>query len=136
LDKRDIIMKHYENPINKEVKSDAGYQKINSNNISCVDNIDLYVKIEDDIITDIFFDGEACAITISSTSIMIENLIGKSIKEVRYYIKQVESMVDDKVIDEKILNEAVVFEDISKQGNRKTCVLLPYIGMKKIIQKD
>ena len=129
-------MKHYENPINKEVKSDAGYQKINSNNISCVDNIDLYVKIEDDIITDIFFDGEACAITISSTSIMIENLIGKSIKEVRYYIKQVESMVDDKVIDEKILNEAVVFEDISKQGNRKTCVLLPYIGMKKIIQKD
>jgi len=134
LDKRDIIMKHYENPINKEVKSDAGYQKVNSNNISCVDNIDLYVKIEEDIITDIFFDGEACAITISSTSIMIGNLIGKSIKEARYYIKQVESMVDEKVFDEKILNEAVVFEDISKQGNRKTCVLLPYIGMKKIIK--
>jgi len=136
LDKRDIIMKHYENPINKEVKSDAGYQKVNSNNISCVDNIDLYVKIEDDIITDIFFDGEACAITISSTSIMVENLIGKSIKEAGYYIKQVESMVDEKVFDKKILNEAIVFEDISKQGNRKTCVLLPYIGMKKIIQKD
>ena len=129
-------MKHYENPINKEVKSDAGYQKVNSNNISCVDNIDLYVKIEDDIITDIFFDGEACAITISSTSIMVENLIGKSIKEAGYYIKQVESMVDEKVFDKKILNEAIVFEDISKQGNRKTCVLLPYIGMKKIIQKD
>ena len=42
---------------------------------------DLMVKINDGIIEDIRFDGEACAICTSSTSIMSELVIGKTIDE-------------------------------------------------------
>ena len=76
--KRSIILEHYQNPKNKGLIDDNNYIKVNMNNESCIDEIDLMVKIEDNKITDIRFDGEACAICTSSTSIMIETLIGKT----------------------------------------------------------
>ena len=60
------------------IEETDGYIKTNSNNVSCIDNIDLYVKIENDIIKDVRFTGEACAVAISSTSIMLKEIIGKS----------------------------------------------------------
>ncbi len=38
--------------------SDDSYFKINTNNESCIDNLDIYLKIEDNIIKDISFEGE------------------------------------------------------------------------------
>ena len=133
--KREIIMDNYLNPLNKETPDDTSYEKVNSNNESCIDNIDIYVKIEDDIVKDIKFNGEACAISTSSTSIMINNLIGLSVKEALDYINNFDNMVNEKEYDEDILNEAVVYNDIYKQNNRKHCALLPYIGIKKILEK-
>ena len=57
--KREIILDNYSNPFNKSTEGVEGYLKVNSNNESCIDNIDLYIKIENDVITDLKFDGEA-----------------------------------------------------------------------------
>ncbi len=133
--KREIIMDNYLNPLNKETPLDDSYEKVNSNNESCIDNIDIYVKIEDNVIKDIKFNGEACAISTSSTSIMINNLIGKSIEDAIKYIDSFDNMVNEKEYDEELLNEAIVYNDIYKQNNRKHCALLPYIGIKKILEK-
>ena len=84
--KREIIMEHYQNPLNKDKVIGEGYEKVNTSNQSCIDNIDLYILIKDNIIKDICFTGEACAISISSTSIMIKNLIGKTVNEAKVYI--------------------------------------------------
>ena len=75
--KREIIMEHYQNPINRKIINDESYEKVNTANESCIDNIDMYILIKDNVIKDICFDGEACAISISSTSIMIKNLTKK-----------------------------------------------------------
>lgn len=131
--KREIIMDHYSNPKNRVRTEDPDYIKFNTNNSSCIDNLDIYVKIKDDIIQDIVFDGEACAISISSTSIMITNLIGKTIDDALQYIANFEAMIEEKTYDEEMLNEAIVYEDIYKQSNRKTCALLPYTGIKKAL---
>ncbi len=131
--KREIIMDHYSNPKNRVRTEDPDYIKFNTNNSSCIDNLDIYVKIKDDIIQDIVFDGEACAISISSTSIMITNLIGKTIDAALQYIANFEAMIEEKTYDEEMLNEAIVYEDIYKQSNRKTCALLPYTGIKKAL---
>lgn len=131
--RREIILDHYQNPKNKESVNDDRYVKVNSNNESCIDNIDMYVLIEDNLIKDIKFQGEACAISTSSTSIMLSNLIGKTITEAKNYIANFEAMVNEKEYDENILNEAIVYQDIYKQNNRKTCALLPYLGIKKVL---
>ncbi len=133
--KREIILEHYQNPKNKETITNNHYIKMNSNNESCIDNINLYVLIEEDRIKDIKFDGEACAISTSSTSIMTVNLIGKTIEEANKYIKNFEAMVNEQDYDEEILKEGNAYNTIYKQNNRKHCALLPYIGIKKILNK-
>ena len=132
--KRDIIMEHYSHPKNRVRTEDSEYLKINTSNSSCIDNLDIYIKIKDNKIANIVFDGEACAISISSTSIMITNLIGKTIKDAVEYINNFEAMVNEETYNEKILNEALVYDDIYKQNNRKNCALLPYKGIKKVLE--
>lgn len=134
IDKREIILDNYSHPFNKTSENLDGYIKVNSNNISCIDNIDLFIKIEGSIIKDIKFNGEACAISTASTSIMIKNLIGKTIDDALKYIKNFESMLNEEEYDESSLNEAIVFDETYKQGNRKTCVTLPYVGIMKILE--
>ena len=133
IEKREIILDNYSHPFHKTSENVDGYIKVNSNNESCIDNIDIYVKINNGVIEDIKFDGEACAISTSSTSIMIRNLIGKSIKDALTYINNFEAMLNEEEYDHSSLNEAVVFDETYKQGNRKTCVTLPYVGIKKIL---
>lgn len=134
--KRQIIMEHYMNPVHKERKEDdSHFIKVNANNASCIDNLDFYVDFEDDVIKDVYFDGEACAISTASASIMVKNLIGKTREEAKEYIANFEHMVHEEEYQEELLNEAVAFDEIYKQNNRKTCVLLPYIGISKAIDE-
>lgn len=132
--RREIILDHYQNPKNKESITDERYLKANTNNESCIDNIDLYVLLENGIIEDIKFQGEACAISTSSTSIMITNLIGKTIEEAKEYIAHFTAMVNEEEYDETILQEGIVYSNIYKQNNRKNCALLPYKGILKILE--
>ena len=45
--KRSIILEHYQNPKNKGLIDDDTYIRINMNNESCIDEVDLMVKLED-----------------------------------------------------------------------------------------
>ncbi len=130
--KREIIMENYMHPVNRR-RSDDSYHKTNTANSSCIDNIDIYVKFKNEVIDDITFEGEACAISISATSIMINNLIGKTKDEALKYIKEFYNMTDGKEYDGELLQEGIVYEDIYKQGNRKTCATLPFRGIEKAI---
>ena len=133
--RRDIILDNYNNPYNKEEVNDKSYIYENSNNSSCIDNLNIWVKIEGDYIKDIKFTGEACAISTSSTSIMIKELIGKKVIDALKFIENFENMINKKEYDESVFNEAIVFNEIYKQQNRKTCATLPYEGIKRAILK-
>jgi len=134
--RREIIMEHYREPLNRHRTEEKEYQYINTNNSSCIDNLDLFVKIEENKLKDICFDGEACAISTSSTSIMIKNLIGKTIEEAQDYIENFEKMLNEEEYNEELLQEAIAYKEIYKQGNRKHCAFLPYEGIKKILNKN
>ena len=129
--RREIILEHYMQPLHKHKTEDTSYEMVNTNNSSCIDNLDIYVQIKDNIINDICFEGEACAISTSSTSIMIRNLIGKTIDEALNYIENFENMLNEKPYDENILEEGLVYQEIYKQGNRKHCAYLPMKVLKK-----
>lgn len=134
--KRSIILDHYQNPYHRlRHDGDNDYVKLNSRNVSCIDNIDLYVKIKDDKIEDISFDGEACVISISSTSIMSELLSGKTIDEAIAIIKNYDSMIEEEEYDRDILDEAIVYEDVAKQPSRKKCATLSWNGLYKKLKE-
>ena len=133
--KREIILNHFQDPVNKEIAEGDNYKKYNSNNPNCIDNIDLYVRIDNDMIKDIKFMGEACAISTASTSIMIKNLIGKSIKDAKEYINNFLNMCNGEEYNDELLEEGISFSEIYKQTNRRNCVLLPYKGIEKAIDE-
>ena len=134
--KRSIILEHYQNPKNKGLINDSTYLTSNTNNESCIDEINLMAKIDNNKIKDIRFDGEACAICTSSTSIMIDTLINKTVEEANEIYNNFENMINEKDFNKDILEQAIVYEDIYKKKKRKKCALLPWWGIKKIIDKE
>ncbi len=134
--KREIIMENYLHPFNKETPSDKDkYDYVNSNNESCIDNLDIYMLVEDNIIKDIKFNGEACAISTSTTSIMIKLFLNKTVKEAYEILTNYENMINEKPYNSEILGEALAYDEIYKQENRKHCALLPWNGIKELLQK-
>ena len=133
--KRSIILGHYQNPRNKGLTDDSGYVSVNMNSESCIDEVNIMAKIENDRIVDIKYDGEACAICTSSTSIMTETLIGKTLEEAREIVNNFDNMINEKEYNKDILESAIVYDDIYRQPNRKKCALLSWWGIEKIINK-
>ena len=133
--KRSIILDNYQNPNNKRV-SGTDYIKINTRNVSCIDNLDIYLKIENDIIKDISFEGEACVISISSTNILTNLLIGKTKEEGIYLIDNYLKMINEEEYDKEVLKELLVFDDTSRQPSRIKCATLSANGIKKFLEED
>ena len=134
--KREILFDNYTNPYNKVDEELEGYLKVNSNNESCIDNIDIYLLIDNNIIKDIKFKGEACAISTASTSIMIKNMIGMNIEDAIKYVKNFMNMINEKPYDNTNFEEALVFDETYKQASRKTCATLPYRGIIKLLEEN
>ncbi len=131
--RREIILENYQNPDNRGLIDDDSYLKVNTNSESCIDNLDFMMKIEDGTIKDIKFDGEACAISTSASSIMTRKLIGKSIDEVKEILTNYKNMIEEKEYDEDVLGELNVYDHICKQPNRKNCALLPMVSVEKML---
>ena len=131
--RREIIMDNYQDPMNRGLIEDDSYLKVNTNSESCIDNLDYMMKIDNGKIIDIRFDGEACAISTSATSILIRSLIGKSIKEAKILLNNYKNMINEKEYDEELLGELIVYDEIYKQPNRKNCALLPTVALDKMI---
>lgn len=133
--RREIILDNYQDPMNRGLIEDDSYLKVNTNSESCIDNLDFMMKIEDGIVKDIRFDGEACAISTSASSIMIRSLIGKKIEDVEVILDNYRKMINEEEYDDEILGELNVYDEICKQPNRKNCALLPSVAIKEMLEE-
>ncbi len=133
--KREIILDHYQNPRNKGLLKGDNYKLADMNNDSCIDHVIVEANIDNNIIKEIHFDGEACAICTSSSSVMTNVLKDKTIEEAKNIINNYYNMIDGKEYDENILEEASVYQDISKQPNRRKCALLAWWGIDEIVNE-
>lgn len=127
--KRAIIMDHYTKPHNKGLTNEPEYRKIHMASDSCIDDITVEVKVENDTVRDARFDGVGCTIATSSTSIMTDLVKGKSVDDALHIIDEYYNMIDEKPYDEDLLEEANAFDTLSKQANRIKCGT---IGIKAI----
>ncbi|NCC53889.1 MAG: SUF system NifU family Fe-S cluster assembly protein [Erysipelotrichia bacterium] len=133
---RSIIMDHYEYPRNHELKEDESYLKKHMASESCIDDIHVQAKICDGKIEDVCFDGVACTIATSSTSIMSELMINKTIEEARKINEEYRKMIDKKEYDEDLLEEAVAFQNVGNQANRIHCATIGWDAMMALIDES
>ncbi len=74
------VMDHFMNPRHVgEMENPDGYGKIG--NASCGDIMEIFLKIENDIITDVKFRTFGCASAIASSSVSTELVLGLSVEE-------------------------------------------------------
>lgn len=130
---RQIIMDHYDNPRNNTLVNDSNYYSVRKDSDSCIDDITMQVKFDGNKIADIRFGGEACTISTSSTSILSDLVIGKSIDEAKIIIENYHNMCYEKDYDENILEEAMAFKNIYKQANRIKCATIGFDALLEII---
>lgn len=132
---RSIIMDHYSNPTHKHSPKGEGYKKIHMHSDNCIDDMDIFVLIENGIVKDACFDGVGCTIATSSTDIMCDLLIDKTIDEANYIIEQYNNMIYERPFDEDALDEAIVFVNTSKQASRIRCATIGYRGMESLLKE-
>jgi len=131
---RQIIMDHYSNPINKHQPADASFIKVHMHSDNCIDDLDIFLQIKNDIVTDACFDGVACTISTASTDIMCDLLKGKTNKEAEYIIDQFHHMMHEQPFDGKVLEEALAFINTSKQAARVRCASIGYLAAQEILK--
>lgn len=84
---RELILDHYQHPHNhgEILGADISYEDTNP---LCGDKIRIDIKLRGDVIEDAKFNGKGCAISQASASMLTDEIIGKSIEEVRKMDKQ------------------------------------------------
>ncbi|MBO4416081.1 MAG: Fe-S cluster assembly scaffold protein NifU [Lachnospiraceae bacterium] len=76
------VMDHFRNPRNVGVIEDAnGIGEVG--NAKCGDIMKMYLKIEDDIVTDVKFETFGCGSAIASSSMATEMIKGQPVSEVK-----------------------------------------------------
>ena len=131
---RSIIMDHSSNPMNKHLPNGEGYDKVHMHSDNCIDDIDVYFLIVNDVIVDCCFEGVACTISLSSTDIMCDLLKGKNATEARYIIEQYQHMMHEEPFDGDALDEAIVFINTSKQAARIRCATIGWNAAEEILK--
>lgn len=134
----DLIMEHSMNSYNKKQLENPDYEE-KGHNPNCGDEITLELKLDGNKIKDLAFLGHGCAISQSSTSIMIDTLKGKTIDEAKEIIKTFIEMIKRKITDEKELEkleDAIAFRNIANMPARVKCALLAWHTMEDMLNKD
>jgi nitrogen fixation NifU-like protein len=131
-----VILDHSRSPRNQGQLSGDSCVHIHSDNPSCGDEIDLYIRFnEDGSISDIKFEGQGCAISQASASMMTEKVKGIPRQEVLQLIQDLQHTVlgNGEVSSSGKLGELQLLEGIQKFPQRIKCALLGWRGLEKAL---
>lgn len=129
----EIMMDHYMNSEHKKKLEHFTHYSLGVNP-SCGDEITLYLEIKDNVIMNASFTGIGCAVSQSSTSIMIDLIINKSIIEAHNIIKEFRNMIyKEDTPNKQLLKDAIAFENISNMPARIKCAELSYKTLEKLL---
>ena len=76
------VMDHYRNPRNVGAIDDADAVGV-AGSLTCGNQLKIYLKIENNIVTDAKFQTFGCGSAVASSSILTEMIIGKTVEEVK-----------------------------------------------------
>ena len=133
----DLILEYNKDKTNKR-NIDKPTMKEQGHNPSCGDDIDVEVKVENGVVTDLAYTGSGCAISQASTAMMAELLRERDIKEARRLCELFLSMIRGDVTDDEKLEEleaATTLKDISKMPVRVKCATLGWHTLSIALEK-
>ena len=130
---REIILKHYEAPKNFGVLPEAT-RRAGGMNPSCGDQVEVMVLLEGDIIADIRFQGQGCAISTASASMMTEAVKGKRVAEALDLAKKFQAMVVEGASPDPALGDLLALQGVAKLPARVKCATLAWHALEEALR--
>ena len=132
----EVILDHNRSPRNwGEI---PGARHIEGRNPLCGDKISLDVQVDGDIVSDIKFTGEGCAISKASASMMTQAIKGKTREEADRIYEGFHDLVTGKTpgaMPDKSLGSLRAFAGVSKFPARVKCATMAWHALKEGLQE-
>lgn len=134
---QEVILDHNKRPRNKG-RLGAPTHHAEGYNPLCGDTIVVDLIVNDGRIENIGFEGQGCAISMASASLMTESIRGKSVEEALALFGGVQAMLTGKDDEGCCLadEELSVLSGVKDFPVRIKCAILPWHALKAAIEKD
>lgn len=132
-----VILDHNRAPRNFRVM-EAADRRVEGYNPLCGDQLTLWLKLDDDRITDVSFQGAGCAISTSSASLMTTLIKGKTRAESLALFEQFHLLVTGRLGAEAPgapLGKLAVFAGVSSFPVRVKCASLCWHTLKSALEQ-
>jgi nitrogen fixation NifU-like protein len=133
-----VILDHNKSPRNYRAMQDAT-RAVDGYNPLCGDHYKVYVRIENDIIRDISFEGAGCAISKASASVMSSMVKGRTVEEAESLFTEFHRLVTGTAADDddiERLGKLAAFAGVSEYPARVKCASLAWHTMHAALSTD
>ena len=135
---QEVVLDHNRRPRNFK-RPDHVNRTAEGFNPLCGDQVNVYLNVEDDVITDVGFEGVGCAISKASTSMMTESVKGKTTAEAEEIFSAFRAMVTGKAdgaSDVELLGDLEVFQGVSQYPARIKCATLSWHALQAALDSS
>jgi nitrogen fixation NifU-like protein len=131
---QEVILEHSKAPRNYRELSDAS--RVEGFNPLCGDHFTVFIKLENDTVQDVAFQGSGCAISKASASMMTQAIKGKSKDEAEKLFSTFHKLVTEGGAngDQADLGKLAVFSGVSEFPVRVKCATLAWHTMKAALE--
>jgi nitrogen fixation NifU-like protein len=130
-----VIMDHKKKPRNFREITDANHMA-HGNNPLCGDALVVYVKMNDDVIEDVSFQGSGCAISVASASLMTESLKGKTLAEAEELYENVHKALTGEDDAAELTGKLQVLAGVKEFPARVKCATLSWHTVHAAVDND
>jgi nitrogen fixation protein NifU and related proteins len=134
---QEVILDHYKRPRNFGPLEGADH-KADGHNPLCGDRVTIYIVMDQDVIRDIKFEGEGCAISTASASLMTEILKGKTLAEVESLFGEFHTMLtgDPSQPADPAQGKLAVFSGVREFPARVKCATLSWHTLQAALKEQ
>ncbi|MCB0982011.1 MAG: SUF system NifU family Fe-S cluster assembly protein [Acidimicrobiaceae bacterium] len=90
---REIILDHHRNPRNRGSLETPPAAHAVGHNPLCGDEIEIFLQVDDGVVTDVKVGGSGCSISQSSASMMSQAVKGKQVADVKALVRRFKGMM-------------------------------------------
>ena len=133
-----VILEHNKNPRNFR-KIDPCSHSAEGYNPLCGDHLSVYLNVKNEVIEDITFVGDGCAISKASASMMTQFLKGKTVPDAKNLFEQFHSLLNGKLNpdkDQHSLGRLAIFSNIWHFPARVKCASLSWHTLRGALEKE
>lgn len=133
---QEVILDHNRAPRNFHAIPDADHSAVGRNPL-CGDQLTVYLKLAEDRIADVAFEGKGCAISKASASLMTDALKGKTVAEAETLFGRFHDLLTgppDVKGDAKGLGKLAVFSGVREFPVRVKCATLCWHTFKSALE--